>query len=191
MMSEAPTSGCNSAIADPVIHGMLISHTDAHGKFLDYTDGLKRGIQLEPKPKLSEPEALDIVAEHISHQAPYSWKPSTQLVVYPIAQLINLKTGEPVQRSKKNHGSSYAVPDELRAEDTEVKVKEYRLAYEVRTVEGVEGKGVPLNPWKHFIDANAGEFLSSVPLSSSARHTGHGTGAKEAHVGVLLRDHRS
>jgi Zn-dependent metalloprotease len=167
-----------------VIHGTLISHSDAKGKFLDYTDALKRGIQLDTKPKLSEPEALDIAAEHISHQSSYSWKPRTQLVVYPIAQLINLKTGEPVQRSKKNYGSPFAVPDELRAEDTEVRVKEYRLAYEVRTVEGIEGKGAQLNPWEHFIDANTGEFLSSVPLSSSARHTGHGTGANEAKVGV-------
>lgn len=178
-----------------VVNGTLISHADSKGKYLDYTDSLKRSIHIDTTPKLSESQAAEIASKIKSQPGTSTHPPKVELVVLPMMQLVNKRTGEPIKPGP--HGSGpYAIPGELKAEDTESRAKEYRLAYEVRTIE-IPEHGHHVTGWRHHIDANTGEVLRSVPLFSSAAHKGSGNGPNvgqvdfgtiDYHGGFRMRD---
>jgi hypothetical protein len=53
-------------------------------------------------------------------------------------------------------------------------VKEYRLAYEVRTIEGVAASPGGVEAWMHHVDALSGSLLSSTRLAASDVGLGNG-----------------
>src|SRR5262249_9270989 len=139
-----------------VVNGTLVSHADAKGNYLEYTDSLKREIHVSTQPKLTEAGVLEIVAKVKTHTGPYARPPKAELVIFPVMQRVNKRTGEVIAPVKRNP-SPNAIPGELKAVDTEMRAKGYRLAYEVLTVEAAEGHDKARNAWLHHVDANTGE----------------------------------
>jgi len=171
-----------------VVNGTLVSHADGKGSYLEYTDSLKREIHLSTQPKLNEAGVLEIVAKLKNHTGPYARPAKAELVIFPLMERVNKRTGEtitPVERKP----SPNAIPGELKAVDTEMRAKGYRLAYEVLTVEAGEGHDKARNAWLHHVDANTGEVLRSLPLSSSSSHTGTGNGKNSGQVNFATIDY--
>ena len=155
-----------------VIRGMLISHRDPQGIYDTYTDALKRYIDVGLRPALAAQQAVTLLIPPGGTVPTYVWPPKTELVIYPVEQRVDAVTRLPISTDERVLLDPDAIPDDINAEDTIRIVKQYHLAYEIRTIQGSEHGGGNGNAWIHYVDANSGQILERHPLAGSG--TGHG-----------------
>ena len=142
-------------------NGSVISHVDPNGNYT-YTDSIKRNINIDLMPAVAEAEVLDVVAKQPGHHAPYSSPPQAEIVIYPVIEAVD---AVPLIRGNES---------DLDTNRSATKVKEYRLAYEIRTVEGTEFSSQSANAWMYFVDAQNGQLLESYSLTHASVGTGSG-----------------
>lgn len=143
----------------------MVSHQDARGAY-SQTDSIKRGINVSTRPTVLQTQALATVAGHASHLAPYSWSPRVEIIILPQTQRVDLQ-GNALPAPGWDMADPDASPSPYNAEDTRVDVTGYRLAYEIRTIEGREGHAEYTAAWIYHVDAQTGELLRARDASDT------------------------
>lgn len=149
---------------------VVISHADAKGRFGEITGSLKAGINLPTEPALSEAEALRVAEADPSRSGSYSREPEIELLIHPIVEAFDAATGERA-RPEAVSWEEGAAPPAINAEQISRRVTGYALAYEITTVEGLEGHGEEVAATRYLVDAQRGEVLEKRSLL----HNGSGT----------------
>src|SRR5262249_6331181 len=148
----------------------LISHANASGDYLEYTDALKKNVNIGAQPAILKDTALAILARSAPMGA---YPPKVELVILPVMERVLAATGAPVDTAPASTAPVSTAPvtrkpapsaaetidvpaGSVDADDTVRRVREYRLVYEIRTGEGAEGH---YRSTLYRIDANTGDVL--------------------------------
>jgi Zn-dependent metalloprotease len=170
-----------------VENGQIISHVNARGEYGQYTNSLKTRININTQPNLSNDDALQALARVTGPAGPGTVTPKVELVILPVMERYMIATGAPVadpvtrivpgdKRLPTGEDGFEAPPDPTNADQTARRVKEYRLAYAVRTGEVSATRGVSPKGIIYHVDANTGGILRQRAMESQATSIGQGKG---------------
>jgi Zn-dependent metalloprotease len=125
------------------------------------SDGLRKGIAIDTKPRLSEREARAVVDARPERTGRALIEPRSELVIYPVKQRFVIATGAPVTGQE----------EDLNALDVETRVVEHRLAYQIDTLD--QGRGAPHASHRFFVDAGTGGVLEVRSHDESVQGIGN------------------
>jgi Zn-dependent metalloprotease len=176
-----------------VVNGQLLSHTDGQAQYLLFTDALKKNINIGIEPAILRDSALATLSRTAGPLPADSPTPDVELVILPIMERIVTATGAPVGADPATPPTRGAAlkpapapdavleipPETLNALDTTRRVKEYRLAWEIRTGQGVNGGFTSM---LYHLDAMTGVILQQRPLEDRANFWGLGNGKYSGNV---------
>ncbi|MFT3772672.1 MAG: M4 family metallopeptidase [Minicystis sp.] len=154
-----------------VLDAVVISQADGAGNLTGIVNRARAGIDISTQPRVDEARALQIAAAHETHRASYSAEPRVELVIQPLVEDVDRATGERIKPESPVF-DDVTVNTLTNAEQIERRVTGYRLAYQIKTMEGREGKE-RVNAMEYLVDATTGEIVRARSLL----HEGVGTGS--------------